>query len=587
VSGARASEELLEPLRRALGWIASLCDSRGRIVCPEHRIEHTGKSAGAAVLASVLARRDRPELRARHLALALGQGRRLVANLAREGASECHTFRPGRHDPFNNSNAIIDGGACSDALVELATAHASDLPADDRAAFVRAAELHARTYLRYAVLDKGVPAQRAWGLTGLAAAWSTSRDAELEQAALAALDALAQIQRRDGSFPYHPREWGGEHPGASDASCFYHSRIPGFSLFALERLGREAARSPYERSLRTALDFAEALQGPDGIKCGLVEAKPWYWGAHYEVASHPFDVYAFSRAAAIFGEARFARAALRAFRAWADHLAPSGEPRSHLPAPRRRKSYQCSVFWACHAQWIARALDDLERCSAHPAEAAAPCEPTLRFFADASLARLEDAEIVAWVRGARPEYNVHHGSPHGAGLLRVVRKQGLAELVRRERHALDQEAEWSARCGSIELGRGFAGNGRELRFSLWLARNHLRGRRVGSAIAAPFDVLLRGPLAFASPGVSSAFALDPVVEAEGTRVRMRSALAWRGGKRVERAALARSFAVGGRGLEVEERALEPGPARGLRYRVPAAALEVERRGEREISYRLA
>jgi len=103
--------------------------------------------------------------------LAISQGRRLVANLKREGDSPCHTFRPGWHDPFNGSNSVIDGGACSDALAHLVRALGPSLAADERERFAAASLLHARTYLRYAVLDKGIPAQRAWGLTGLAGAW--------------------------------------------------------------------------------------------------------------------------------------------------------------------------------------------------------------------------------------------------------------------------------------------------------------------------------------------------------------------------------------------------------------------------------
>jgi hypothetical protein len=103
-------------VRRALAWLLSLRDERGRIVCPEHGIEHTGKSAGAAVTAAILGELDDSDaLRA----AAVQQGERLVANLVREGTSPCHTFRPGRHDPFNCSNSVIDGGACSDALAEL------------------------------------------------------------------------------------------------------------------------------------------------------------------------------------------------------------------------------------------------------------------------------------------------------------------------------------------------------------------------------------------------------------------------------------------------------------------------------------
>ncbi|MCC7013658.1 MAG: hypothetical protein IT454_13945 [Planctomycetes bacterium] len=585
----RSPEHLVEPLRRTLAWLMSLRDAQGRIWCPEHGLEHTGKSAGAAVLAARLARHDAPERRAAHVGAAIEQGRRLVANLRREGTSECHTFWPGRHDPFNSSNAVIDGGACSDALAELALELGSELSADDARAFRDASVLHARTYLRYAALDKGIPAQRAWGLSGLAAAWRVCGDEVLENAALQAVGALEGIQHPDGSFPYHPLEWGAEHAGASDVSSFYHSRIPGFTIFALEQLGRDPSRAPFAQGIGKAVDFLEALQAPDGTKCGLVEAKPWYWGAEYEVASHVFDVYTFARAWKHFGEPRFGRAALRAFRAWCEHLSAAGVPRSHLPGPERKKSYQCPVFWACHAEWIARVLPDLaeleQRFPDTQTNAVDGIDLSVRWYPDAQLARLEDGAVLAWVRGARPAYNVHHGSPHGAGLIRAVSKRDRRELVRRQRLAADQEGEWSARAGTFALGRGLEHGAQAMRFSLWLMRNHARGRRFSAALGAPFDVLRRGVLEFASSAVSSSFDASPLVEVDATGVSLRSRLCWRGGLAVPHSALERRFELDGRGLLVHENVIAPGAVRALHYGWPERASE--RVNGDGLTYRLA
>jgi hypothetical protein len=580
-------EELREPLRRTLRWLLSLRDGQGRIVCPEHRIEHTGKSAGVAVLALELSRHEERE----HLqAAALEQGRRLVANLVREGDSPCHTFRPGRHDPFNCSNAVIDGGAASDALAALVQGLGEALPAAERASFASASLQHARTYLRYAVLDKGIPAQRAWGLTGLAAAHALEADRELERAALEAVGVLEGIQHADGSYPYHPLEWGAEHAGACDVSAFYQSRVSGFLVFALERLGRDPASALFAGPLRRGLDFLLALQGVDGIKVGLVEAKPWYWGATYEVASHPFDVHALARGWRHFGVARYATAALRAFRAWVEHLDPDGRPSSHRPGPGRGRSYQCPLFWAAHAQWIARALPDLEAAlrAGHPRPEprGGGIDLSVAWFPQAQLGRIEDGRVTAWVRGARPAYDVHHGSPNGAGLLRVQRRADGTELLERCRLGGAQEGEWSARAGAPSLARGWAGGGSELRFSLWLARVHARAGRLGAALAAPLSVARRGVGAFASPRVSSAFALAPAVRVEGDGLELESELAWRGGRGLGGSRLARRFQVDGDGLVVEERLLDAGKARGVAYGVPAAALEVQRASDR-VSYRLA
>jgi len=587
---ATIPEALLEPLRRALGWLLSLRDAEGRILCPEHRIEHTGKSAGAAVLAARLSLHDRAEFRAGHLAAAIEQGRRLVANLHREGTSECHTFWPGRHDKYNSSNAVIDGGACSDALAELVLTLGDALSAADRAEFRRASLLHARTYLRYAVLDKGVPAQRAWGLTGLAAAWRLEHDAALEKAAIEAFGGIEAVQNGDGSYPYHPLHWGAEHPGASDASSFYHSRIPGFLIFALEQLGRDPSREPFARSIHSALVFTEALHGPDGIKAGLVEAKPWYWGAEYEVVSHVFDIYALLRGWKLYREPRFARAAVRAFRTWCEHLLPSGEPRSHLPAPGRTKSYQCPVFWACHAEWIARALPELAEAHASFAEPAPQetrsIELSVRWFPDAQLARLEDNRVVAWVRGGHPPSNVHYGSPQGSGLLRVVRKSDGANLLARERWSAAQEGEWSGSVGGLALARGWKSSARELRFSLWLLRNHWRGGRYDMALHAPLDVARRGLLGFASSEVSSAFHRAPEVRVDAGGITLTTSVAWRTGDAPVSPRLQRRFEVDGAGLSVFERWLDPSPVRSLEFHWPRAATERGGEGKRERSYRL-
>ena len=579
---ASVREEILEPMRRTLLWLASLRDAGGRILCPEHRVEHTGKSAYAIVSACELLALD-PARDADFLReLAFGQARRLLANLVQEIDSPCHTFRPGRHDPFNCSNSVIDGGACSDALAHLVRSLGPALSADDRQRIEAASRLHARTYLRYAVLDKGIPAQRAWGLTGLAAAATLGPDEDLERAAVEAVGALEGIQHEDGSYPYHPIEWGGEHPGASDVSAFYQSRVTGFLAHSLALLGRNAADAAFRGPLERGLEFLLALQAPDGTKCGLVEAKPWYWGANYEVASHPFDVHALLRGWRLFGRDEYADAAVRAHRAWAAHLLPSGEPRSHLPGPGRGRSYQCPLFWSAHAAWILRAARDLEaamaRTAVETAETGASIDLRVRWFPQAALARLEDARAIAWVRGKRPAANVHHGSPHGAGLLRVFDKRAGADRLERCRFRGDGEGEWSGASGAFSLARGWRSNASELRFSLWLARVHARARRFGRAVLAPAAVFRDGVLAFASPRVSSAFDLAPEIEVGDDGVVLRSALAHRDGSRAAGSALFRSFRIDGEGLEVEDRIESAGRTRGVSFRFPSSARGARREG---------
>src|SRR6185295_12784889 len=102
------------------------------------------------------------------------------------------------------------------------------------------------------------------------------------------------------------------------------------------------------------------------------------------------------------------RAARASFRAWVAHLGGDGRPASHAAGDGRGRSYQCALFWAAHAAWIARAARELDGCLALP-EPAAPgrdaIEVGVRWFPDAQLARIEDVAVIAWLRGARPAVN--------------------------------------------------------------------------------------------------------------------------------------------------------------------------------------
>ncbi|MFT7670910.1 MAG: hypothetical protein ACI8X5_003623 [Planctomycetota bacterium] len=580
-----ARAKLLRPLRGVFDWMLSLRDDQGRIICPEHQVEHGGKNAGMIVMALVLARYESQAARADLVEVALQQGMRLVDNLVREGTSPCFTFRPGRHDPFNCSNSVIDGGAASDALGFLVRELEAERSAEELKPFGDASLKHARTYLRYAVLDKGIPAQRAWGLTGLASAFRIEDDSVLLEAALSAVDLLAEIQHEDGSYPYHPLQWGAAHAGASDVSAYYQSRVTAFIIHALTDLGRDPAAREFNGQIRSGLDYLAALHGPDGVKVGLVEAKPWYWGATYEVASHPFDVFALAEGWRLFGDERYSSAAMAAFDSWVAHMEANGAPSSHHGGHGRGRSYQCPVFWAGHAMWIARALPLLEDIASRSAPR--PCAaPLVQYFPQASLLRLENDELVAWVRGARPAVNVAHGSPHGAGLIRVVRKADGMELVARCRLGGHQAAEWSGKSGLPSPVRGLRAGAKEVRFSTWISRVHWRAGRKKEALCAPLKTFKRGVLAFAHSRVSSAFCLSPTVELIENGVRLRSSLAWRDGTPVPESRLLREFLVDETGLLVREELLDSGGARALSYPIPEGADEIHRSAT-EIRYRLS
>jgi glycosyltransferase involved in cell wall biosynthesis len=564
-------------LERVLDWMVAQDRGDGALICPKHRVEHTGKSAGAIVLACELARhgaRNTDGL----LALALTQGRRLVSRLQREGESTCFTFRPGRHDPFNCSNNVIDGGACSDALAQLVTTFGERLTASERESFQHACVLHAQTYLRYAVTDKPIPAQRAWAMTGVAGAARLSGYEVLHLAVVEGAKGLARDQHADGSYPYHPRGAGAPHPGSSDVSSYYQGRVSAFLVHSLERVGIDPLQTPHAEALCNGLDFLAALYGPDGYKCSLLEAKPWYWEGHGEVVSHPFDVFALARGWRLFGKAAYGRAALAAYRAWASCLDRDGRPRARRGRDGR-EDYQCSLFWAGHACWAARALEDLEALDAAGQEGLSPA-PAVQEFEQASLYRLENERVVAWVRGSRPGRNAMHGSPHGAGLIRVVSKATGSELLQRRMDGDPRgaaiEGEWCARAGIWNAARGMRAGAADLRFSLWLARVAWRSAGLRAALGEPVRRLRDGVLAFASRRVRSDMDLLPTCSSLPRGVQIESHLARPDGQVLSGSRLIRRFELDAAGLLVDDHLIERGAARSVRYRVPAAARDVQR-----------
>ena len=54
----KIDSQVLTPLERVLAWLLAQGEGEpdGRLVCPDHRVEHTGKNANVAILACALAR---------------------------------------------------------------------------------------------------------------------------------------------------------------------------------------------------------------------------------------------------------------------------------------------------------------------------------------------------------------------------------------------------------------------------------------------------------------------------------------------------------------------------------------------------
>ena len=348
-----------------------------------------------------------------------------------------------------------------------------------------------------------------------------------------------------------------------------------FTSFALEAAFGPKRGRALDVGFDAGIEFLHGLLGPDGVKTGAVEAKPWYWGGSYEVASHPFDIAALSYEWRRTKAPRAGSALRASWRAWLHHLAADGAPQSHnVPTAR---SYQCPFFWAAHACWIARSLDALEEAFSAP-KWSPPAGPAIRHFADVDLARIDTPDVIAWIRGARPPGNAFHGSPAGGGLLRVFSRTSGRNLFQADRFARRPMGAWSGAAGSLSPSRGWHAGATDLRFSAWLMRN--RWRTGGSPLAKlgslsePLSALKRGVIDFGSSKVSSSFdresrlrisddavfLVGPFARADGTPV----------GGLVER-----SYRGSELGVEVEERCIDRTKIRNLWFRAPTHAVMLE------------
>src|SRR5581483_10076659 len=165
--------------------------------CPRHHVIHTGKLARAIPLDLALLRATGEPAYARR---AIEQARFVTSRLARDPEHGGWIYLPGRFDPRNCSNSIIDSGECTGALAQLLLAPDATLTPDDRAAFASAVERNAATYLCRAVLEKEITNQRLWGAMGLASAYRLDPRAAWRDVLVQAVEQSLDEQGRDGAW---------------------------------------------------------------------------------------------------------------------------------------------------------------------------------------------------------------------------------------------------------------------------------------------------------------------------------------------------------------------------------------------------
>ncbi len=597
----------------------------GETRCAVHGVEHTARTATSIVVDLAL---HRITGQARYWERAQRRARRVVARLVRDPEHGAWIFAPGRLDPYNCSNNVIDSGECARCLGTLLLYAADRLDAALRERVVDALRRNATTYLTDAVTTKEVTNQRLWGAMGLATAARALGEPTWFAAVRTSIERSLAEQHADGSFPYHPEpERFGLHPGAADVSVYYQARVLTYLWHTLAMLGDDAGtvRGPTLAALRRGLDFLAATYTPAGmnddpklppstlgtgslgaVKCAALEGKRWFWAGPYEVGSHPLDVYALLHGAAQFAAGSLttpeAHDGARCGALQARHLSTLAEQaytvwRQRLAGmvlacqePACRDDFICPDFHAADASWLAALVLAPPGGAAPPGplsnvgegEAVATVShaaPRVCLFAAAGLVRLQTAETVALLRTRKRSANVLYGGGIGGGSLLYVghKSGGWQDIIMPAREAPISPGNltcWPRRPQRRAALRAFlAANrpGRELRQWLFVARIR---RRQGAYLAAA-RALWRGwlhPLWHAWDEVyATHWALDaaPTLLPDGMQCTVRPAR--RDGEPLAGVTVRRQVSVEHGALRVRELISVGAPLRRLLYALPATA----------------
>lgn len=412
-----------------VAWFAraSRCLNRANVRCPEHGIAHTGKLARSIPLDLALLDAtgndtywEQAVRRAHYVALRLGPD-------PQHGA---YVFYPGRLDPRNCSNSVIDSGECTDALARLLMhPRAASLAPEHTALFAHAVETNAETYLHDAVVDKEIVNQRLWGAMGLAAAYQWQPRETWRDAIAASVARSLVEQRPDGSWGYETEpERHGVFAGAADLTVYYHGRCLAFLLRIVECVPDIDPNGAIAQAIVRGLDFLAAIIMPDGLKPLALEGKRWFFDGYYEAGSAAYDVYALRKGAARFNRPDWHALAIRAWEQLARHQEADGGIRGCLDSGA--VEFVCRDFHTADLAWPAQVMEGvwgreqgsgvwgLGSGTGRPVDS----DPVLpvHHFPAAGIVRLERSGTVALLRTATTRRNTLYGGPASGGALASI-----------------------------------------------------------------------------------------------------------------------------------------------------------------------
>lgn len=571
------SAEVLEALTRVSDYMHAATTVTGELVCPEHGIDHTGRSARSIVIDCFLyASTGDPQ----YLQRAESRAATIANRLTQDPDHGTWIYHPGRLHPANNSNNVIDSGECTDALSTLILRFGDEVDPELRGRALEAVTRNCQSYLVNAVISKEVTNQRLWGAAGLAAAFSLTGDASWKAAVIESVERSIDDQNHDGSFPYHPCPTQfGIHEGAAGVSVYYQSRVLAFASYALSLCGElETFRQP----LQAGLEFLRAASAPNGYKPLAIESKRWFWASDAEAGGHPYDIYtlaALGKNQGVGEEISVKCARL---------LETQDDDGAFRGVPTGAPGFLCRHFHTADTAWLARACE-ITDIQPDFANGALPAGDSVRLFPNAGLIRMQTQDSCALI-AARPEpRNLLWGAAadHGEVVYLGRRHRGWTnEAV----GAGNGRSGWSSsERSSVQdsLGAILTSNtlSRDFRFRMHVARSIWRsGRRLQAVIQLARDAHRLIADGF-GPRFRSRFWREWQTTKSANGATVVGGMADIEGSPLDRVTIRRSYEIDERGLCVVETLATESPMTELSYSPPEGveSLDVESTWEWSVS----
>ena len=552
-------------LAAASDTFARMCDRHGYTRCPDHGIDHTGKTSRSIVINCALHSHTGDD---QYLERAVNTALRVVSRIAPDPAANgAWVFFPGLHDYRNNSTNIIDAGECVDALATLLLHAADSLASGNRTAIEEAIQRCCDTYLVNNVISKPIVNQRLWGAMGLATASAALGEHAWAKSARTSVQRSLDEMRSDGSFAYvNDSSVLGEGDGIADLTVYYHSRCVGFSRHALRHLDAEP---DFEQQLRAGADFLTMILRPDGVKPLGLEGKRWFWNSDAEVGSSAYDAYVL---------ASDGRQSLLPLAGWAAAQSAAAMGKSGLvDATPGSSAFVCGMFHTADLAWLARA-HAAAQLNDTPDAPARVRKPSTTHACHAGVVRLDSQHTCAIIRTHKQPANRLVGGRIGGGGLIYV---GNAPDAWRNRlkfrsEPAEPEATWCAAGNSLLMAIALVAREsatREGRFLLHIVRSHLRAGRWIHAL----DLIWRQfgpPIWRARQRWSSSHATESDVCIDESSIEISSHIARADGQVNTAAVTHRVYRISETSIAVRDELQTSGFTHDVQYRLPTAAADV-------------